>query len=109
MSNRGRPILLFLPGAERLAKEVHETLDSDWEIMPCEAVYQPDGELKTVLPKGEKYSVREADTFLLQSPVYNGGRSPQDLSMELLFGLDTLTRCCAHKRTAVIPWYPYAC
>ena len=81
MSSRGRPILLFLPGAERLAREIHAILDNDWTIMPCEAVYMPDGEMKTVLPKGAEHSVREADTFLLQVPVYGGERSPQDLTM----------------------------
>lgn len=109
MSNRGRPILLFLPGAERLAREVHSLLGKNWQLMPCEAVYQPDGELKTVLLKGAQHSVREADTFLIQTPAYKSERSPQDLAMEMLFGLDTLTRCCAHKRTAVMPWFPFAC
>lgn len=111
-SNRGRPILVFLPTAERLAKKIYDCLDGadgGWQLMPAEPIYQGDGEAKVVLPKGIEHSVREADTFLIQTPLIGGDRSPQDLVMELLFGIDTLAGCGARKRTVILPWYFYAC
>lgn len=109
MQSRGRPILLYLPGGENLAKKIFTFLDEDWKLMPLTPIYQKDGEMKTVLGKGPDNSVREADTFLVQTPQIGEKHSPQDLVMELLFGIDTLAGCGAHKKTIILPWYFYAC
>lgn len=107
--SRRRPILVYLPGAETLAKKVVRILGIGWKSIPAKINYFADGELKYLLPKGEDNSVRGADTYLMQVPVFGSKRSPQDLFMELVQGLATLTECGAMFRTAVIPWYPFAC
>ena len=107
--SRRRPILVYLPGAKILAEKVVKILGIGWKAIPAEVKYFDDGELKCLLPKGEDNSVRGADTYLAQVPFFGSKRSPQDLFMELVAGLATLTECGATFRTAVIPWYYYAC
>ncbi|MFA6215658.1 MAG: ribose-phosphate diphosphokinase [Patescibacteria group bacterium] len=106
---RGRPVLLYLPGAEALARKTIATLDKDWQLMPIEVRYFADGEVKTLLPTGDDNSVRGADTFVMQVADPNYPHSRQDTFFELCSALAALTECSAGQRTAVIPWYSYAC
>lgn len=107
--SRRRPILLYLPGAEKLAEAIHQILGENYQLIPVMAHYFTDGELKTLLPKGPEFSVGGADTYLIQTPALDSGRSPQDTFMETITALATLTECRALYRTAIIPWYPYGC
>ena len=64
---RGRPILLYLPETEALAKRTHALLGKAWQLIPFQVIHFPDGEVKTVLPKGNEYSVSGSDAFVLQA------------------------------------------
>jgi len=107
--SRRKPILVYLPGGESLAKSTKQILGLDWGLIPAEVKYFPDGECKVVLPRGEKFSVRGADTYLIQTPEPDRNRSPQDHFMELVSAVALLTESGACYRTAVIPWYAFAC
>ncbi len=108
MSKR-RPILIYLPGAEMLSRKIHQQLGKNWQLIAAEVKYFADGELKVVLPRGEKNSVRGAETYLVQAISSGYPKSRQDLFFELCSSIAALTECDAFYRNVVIPWYPYAC
>ena len=107
--SRGRPILLYLPGAEALAKKTHAILGTSWQLIPLEVRYFPDGELKICLPKKPENSVGGADTYVIQGVNFTYPHSRQDVTWELIQAMDALTRGRANNRVAVTPWFPYAC
>jgi len=106
---RGRPILLYLPGAEKLAKDTHRALGKAWQLIPFEVRYFTDGELKVFLPNGPENSVRGSDAYLFQVVRPDYPRSRQDIFLEMVMAISTLTECSANFRTAVTPWFAYAC
>jgi ribose-phosphate pyrophosphokinase len=108
MSKR-RPILVYLPGAEELTGKIHHELGDDWQLIPAQAKYFADGEVKVVLPRGEENSVRGAETYLVQTPSAEYPHSRQDLFFELCSATAALTECDAFYRNVVMPWYHYAC
>mgnify|MGYP001616283564 CR=1 FL=1 len=106
---RSKPILLYLPGAKTLAQKTHAILGKAWQLIPFNVRYFDDGELKVFLPMGRENSVRGADAYVMQVVQFGYPHTRQDIFWELLTAVYTLTECSANYRTAITPWYAYAC
>lgn len=105
---RGRPIVLCLPGAEKLVEKIGQLLP-EWQLMVAEVEYFTDGEVKVCIPAGKKNTVRGSDIYIIQVQQYASPRSRQDVFMELCMAVATSAECGARYRTVVSPWFPYGC